>query len=342
MATPDTYNFRTLPFLAGILFLLFSSEVLLQAQPTGTYAHDPVMIEQDGTYYLFHTGRGVFFQTSTDMENWERGGSVFSEAPEWTYSVNPEFRNHMWAPDIIFHEGKYYLYYSVSAFGRNTSAIGVAANVTLDPDDPDYSWTDHGAVIQSVPGRDMWNAIDPNIAFDEDGTAWMNFGSYWNGIKLVKLKDNLTEIANSPQEWYTIASRYRNWRTSDRDAGNTESSDIEAPFIFKKNGYYYLFASWDRCCAGENSTYKVVVGRSEDIRGPYLDKSGTDMVHGGGTLVVKGNDEWAGVGHQAAYTFDGTDYLIFHGYENKEDGSTRLWINEINWDQDDWPTVSLN
>lgn len=342
MPNPHMYYFQRYSSFAGILFLILSSIASLQAQPVNTYAHDPVMIEQDGTYYLFHTGRGIFYQTSTDMKNWERGGNVFDEAPEWTFQVNPDFRNHMWAPDVIHYQDKYYLYYSVSAFGRNTSAIGVATSPTLNPEDPDYKWIDHGPVIQSIPGRDLWNAIDPNIAFDKEGTAWMSFGSYWQGIKLVQLKDNLTEIATNPQEWYTIASRYRNWRTDDRDAGNTESSDIEAPFIFKKNGYYYLFASWDRCCAGENSTYKVVVGRSKDIRGPYTDKANQVMTHGGGTLVVKGNKEWAGVGHQAAYTFDGTDYLIFHGYENKNEGSTRLWIKEIQWDEDGWPTVSLN
>lgn len=323
-----------------LLLLAFSGHVY--AQPANTYAHDPVMIKQGDTYYLFHTGRGIAIQHSSDLENWEWIGSVFEEAPDWTYEVNPQFRNHMWAPDIIEHDGMYYLYYSVSAFGRNTSAIGVATSPTLNPEDPDYNWTDHGKVIESIPGRDMWNAIDPNIAFDDSGTPWMTFGSYWEGIKLVKLNENLTEIADDPQVWFNIAARYRDWRMNVRDAGDSETSDIEAPFIFKKDGWYYLFASWDRCCAGENSTYKIVVGRSKEIYGPYLDKAGQNMNHGGGTLVVKGNEEWAGVGHQAAYTFDGTDYLIFHGYENKDEGQTRLWIKEIQWDENGWPTVSLN
>ena len=64
---------------------------------------------------------------------------------------------------FLFTMGLYYLYYSVSAFGKNTSCIGVATNKTLHPSSPDYKWTDHGKVIQSVPGRDMWNAIDPNL-----------------------------------------------------------------------------------------------------------------------------------------------------------------------------------
>lgn len=342
-----SYNFgrfiiRFKRLVALVTFFLIFVGGELHAQSATTRAHDPVMIKQDDTYYLFSTGRGIRMQSSTDLENWERIGRVFDEAPEWTFDVNPDFRNHMWAPDITHHDGTYYLYYSVSTFGRNRSAIGVATTPTLNPDDPDYKWTDHGPVVQSFPGRDMWNAIDPNLAFDNEGAPWLTFGSYWMGIKLVKLQANLTDIARSQQEWHTLASRHRYWKLNDRYGGDTKNSDIEAPFIFKKNGYYYLFASWDRCCAGQNSTYKVVTGRSKNITGPYIDKANQDMKDGGGTLVVKGNEEWAAVGHQAAYTFDGTDYLVFHGYENNEDGDSYLLIKEIKWDKDGWPAVSLD
>ncbi|MEJ2076553.1 MAG: family 43 glycosylhydrolase [Acidobacteriota bacterium] len=115
----------------------------------------------------------------------------------------------------------------------------------------------------------------------------------------------------------------------------------EAPFLFRKNDYWYLFASWDRCCAGKDSTYKIVVGRSRDITGPYLDRTDQDMVHGGGTLVVKGNDSWPGVGHSATVTFDGVDYLVFHGYDTADNGRPKLWIRRIHWDEEGWPTVSL-
>jgi arabinan endo-1,5-alpha-L-arabinosidase len=249
-------------------------------------------------------------------------------------------RNNQWAPDIAFHDGAYYLYYSVSSFGSNNSAIGVATNKTLDSANADYKWTDHGPVVQSVAGRDMWNAIDPNLAFDENGTPWLSFGSYWSGIKLVKLNANLTEVAQ-PEEWHALAGRDRYWKLEETDAGDVLSGAIEAPFIFKKGDYFYLFVSWDRCCQGANSTYKVVVGRSKKITGPYLDKEAQDMRTGGGSLVVGGNEDWPGVGHSATYTFDGKDYLVFHGYNAKEEGRSQLWIEEINWDENGWPTVSL-
>ncbi|WP_445263733.1 arabinan endo-1,5-alpha-L-arabinosidase [Rhodohalobacter sp. 8-1] len=328
--------------------------------------HDPSMIEHDGRYYMFHTGRGIANWVSRDMENWIRLDPVFESAPEWTQDVVPEFGNHIWAPSITFHNGTYYLYYSVSSFGRNNSAIGLVTNQTLNPDDPEFEWVDQGIVIESVPGRDMWNAIDATLSFDEDGTPWLAFGSHWMGIKLVQLEDDLKTVAITPEgnEWYTIAERHRYWKLDERDAGDSanpeldydelypdsilelnrqsESGAIEAPFIFKKGDYYYLFVSWDRCCRGVNSTYKVVVGRSESITGPYLSKTGQRMDYGGGSIVVKGNDEYAAVGHNSVYTFDGTDYLVAHGYDLSDEGRSKLVILEVTWDDDDWPVVELD
>ncbi len=311
------------------------------SQPVDIRVHDPVMIRQDGVYYLFCTGRGLSVFSSTDRKTWERKPAVFEAAPEWTTRLFPNFRNSEWAPDITHHNGVYYLYYSVSSFGSNNSAIGVATNTTLNPDDPAFKWVDHGPVVRSVAGRDMWNAIDPNLAFDDTGVPWLSFGSFWLGIKLVRLHESLTEVAQ-PEEWYTIAARFRDWKLEERDAGDSLNSTIEAPFIFKKNGFYYLFVSWDRCCRGRDSTYKVVAGRSEKISGPYLDKEGHDMRIGGGTLVVGGNSRWPGVGHNSAYTFDGVDYLVFHGYDVNDEGRSKLWIKEIEWHGKGWPRVALD
>lgn len=337
LSTESTFKSPEIRIL-GILILSLLWSGSLQAQSTDV--HDPVMIKQDNTYYLFSTGWGISVKASTDMENWSRKKPVFNEPPEWTSDVVSDFKGHIWAPDIAKHNNTYYLYYSVSSFGTNNSAIGVASNKTLDPTDPNFEWTDHGPVVQSVPGRDMWNAIDPNLTFDEDGTPWLSFGSYWRGLKIVKLNENLTEIAESPQSWRTIASRHRYWKLDERDAGNSSSGDIEAPFIFKKNGYYYLFASWDQCCSGKESTYKIVVGRSKNVTGPYLDRANRKMIHGGGTLVAKGNEEWAAVGHNAAYTFNDRDYLIFHGYDNSDEGDSKLIIKEMSW-ENGWPKISL-
>ncbi|MEL7835071.1 arabinan endo-1,5-alpha-L-arabinosidase [Fodinibius sp. Rm-B-1B1-1] len=355
-----------------IVFVLsFAALISLTIEPTQAQSdrdqipiHDPVMIEDDGTYYAFGTGKGIAVWSSPDMKNWQPEDPVFDSAPEWSLELVPNFDNVIWAPDIAEHNGTFYLYYSVSQFGRNNSAIGVATNKTLNPESPDFEWVDQGIVVQSVPGRDMWNAIDPNLAFDDEGTPWLSFGSFWMGLKIVKLKDTLTEVVEAPQkqEWHTIAARHRHWKVDERDAGdaanpelnyeklysedlleankNMENGAVEAPFIFKKNDYYYLFVSMDRCCRGLNSSYKIKVGRSKNITGPYLDKSGEKLIHGGGTLIAKEDENWAAVGHQAAYTFNGTDYLIFHGYDKSDEGKAKLIIRQINWDNN-WPEISL-
>lgn len=300
--------------------------------------HDPVVAEQDGTYYLFNTGRGISVYSSTDLENWKSEKPVFSGKPEWTDNVVSDFKNHIWAPDIFYKNGIYYLYYSVSSFGKNTSAIGVATNKTLHPDDDDFKWTDHGIVVQSVPNRDLWNAIDPNMVEDEEGTVWMSFGSFWNGLKLVKMDENLKSIAQ-PEEWYTIGRRDRSFNIPDEDPGDAA---LEAPFIFKKHGYYYQFLSWDLCCRGDESTYKVVVGRSKVVSGPYVDKGGKPLNEGGGTLVVQGNENWYGAGHNSTYTFKGKDYMFFHAYDANDNGAPKLKIAELKWDKDNWPSIKNN
>jgi arabinan endo-1,5-alpha-L-arabinosidase len=299
-----------------------------------TIVHDPVMIQQDGTYYLFCTGKGISVFSSKDMTNWTKQKQIFDTAPKWVDKVVPNFDNHIWAPDVSFHNGQYYLYYSVSAFAKNTSAIGVATNKTLNPSDKDYKWEDHGIVIQSVPNRDLWNAIDPNLIYDENNTPWLTFGSFWNGLKIVKLKADLLTPAE-PEEWYTVARRERTFKLEDKDPGDAA---LEAPFIFKKNDYYYLFLSWDYCCRGEKSTYKVVVGRSKTVQGPYLDATGKSLFEGGGTLVIEGNKNWAGVGHNSTYTFNGKDYMVFHAYDLSQRGAPKLKIKEIKW-ENGWPKV---
>jgi len=320
--------------IKNLITLLVLGVTILSWSQEAPVVHDPVVIKEGKTYHLFCTGNGISHFVSSDLQNWDQLQPVFAQKPTWTDSVVPEFKNHIWAPDVVFKNGQYYLYYSVSAFGKNTSAIGVATAKTLDLSNSDYGWTDQGIVVQSHPNRDMWNAIDPNIVFDENDTPWMAFGSFWDGLKMVKLDDSLLKIAE-PQKWYTIARRERSFDLPDSDPGDAA---LEAPFIFKKDGYYYLFLSWDLCCRGADSTYKVVVGRSKSATGPYLDSDGKDLAQGGGTLVIQGNKNWYGVGHNSAYSFNGKDYFFSHAYDANDDGRPKLVTKEIEW-MNGWPTV---
>ncbi|MGI5847172.1 MAG: arabinan endo-1,5-alpha-L-arabinosidase [Candidatus Cryptobacteroides sp.] len=293
--------------------------------------HDPVMAKEGSTYYLFATGGGLSVMSSNDgMETWKFEKPIFEER---VASVRDRIPG--WAPDIIYHNGMWHIFYAVSAFGKNTSIIGHATNKTLDSSNPDFKWEDQPKIIESIPYRDMWNAIDPNLIVDEDGTPWMSFGSFWDGIKLFKMTNDMSAVAE-PQEWRSICSRQRDFNLDDANPGD---GAVEAPFIMKHGDYYYLFVSFDYCCRGKNSNYKVAVGRSQKVTGPYLDKEGKDMAHGGGSIIIEGNQDWAGIGHNSAYHFDGKDYFIAHAYSMADNGASKLVIREITWTADGWPVV---
>src|SRR5690606_1413925 len=281
--------------------------------------HDPVVIEADGVYYMFHTGFGISVKTSTDLREWEDAGVVFSSNPSWIAEKVAGVTN-LWAPDISYFGGKYHLYYSASTFGSNRSCIGHATRTALDGG----QWTDHGPVICSneTPGTDDWNAIDPNLIFDEDGNAFLAFGSFWSGIKMIELD---ASGARANGVLHSLAERSVNGRA------------IEAPFIVRRCSYYYLFVSFDYCCRGSNSTYRIMVGRSEDVRGPYVDHNGVPLTQGGGTLVLEGNARWRGPGHNAVLFVGQDAYNVYHAYDSQRGGRATLRIAELAWDESGWP-----
>ena len=159
---------------------------LEESASRGITARDPSSIVKcKEEYWVFYTGRGVPSYHSKDLVNWERGPAVFKTAPEWIAGIVPGNRNmSYWAPDVMKVGDRYLLFYSVSSFGKMTSAIGLATNPTLDPNDPAYQWKDEGIVVRTQDG-DNHNAIDPSVFRDSDGSLWQTFGSYWTGIKLL-------------------------------------------------------------------------------------------------------------------------------------------------------------
>lgn len=295
--------------------------------------HDPVMIKEGDTYHLFCTGRGITHLTSTDLKTWSMQKPVIQQTPGWVKEYLPDFRNSYWAPDILYYQGRYHLFYSCSAFGKNTSMIGHASSTTLDST---AVWTDLGMVVKSVPGKTNWNAIDPNVIVDEEGTPWMDFGSFWGGIQLVRMKKDLSGLAQ-PETFKTICSRPRNAGLAEADPGN---GAVEAPFIFRHGKYFYLFPSYDFCCRGLQSNYNVVVGRSKKVTGPYLDMNGKSLESGGGTVVLEGDEQFAAAGHCAICRFDNTDYLIAHGYSKADNGASKLIVRVIEWDTQGWPVLT--
>jgi arabinan endo-1,5-alpha-L-arabinosidase len=332
---------RPLSYYLTLLLCLISTLSNAQSLKTDISVHDPVMIKQDSVYHLYCTGRGISAWSSTDMQHWKAEPPIFAQPPQWALEAVPGFKGHIWAPDISFYNGLYYLYYSVSAFGKNTSCIGVATNKTLNTASPDYHWVDHGKLIQSIPKVTNWNAIDPNLITEKDGTPYLAFGSFWDGLKLIKLNQDRVSLAQPTDNLPTIA-RHKPSPTGILKPGDfpadAGTNAIEGPFVFKHNKYFYLFVSVDYCCRGPKSTYKMLVGRSKKVTGPYTDQSGKKMDQGGGTLVLEGDSNWYGVGHNAVCRFDSTDYLIYHGYDAADKGISKLLIKKLSW-TNGWPVA---
>lgn len=304
-----------------------------------TRVHDPVIIKEGDTYYVFATGgrrgRGLVpIHASKNLRDWKIIGYVFEELPEWAPKEIPGTRG-IWAPDISFFNGKYHLYYSVSTFGKNSSAIGLAHNETLDPNNPRYKWVDQGMVVRSTEGENDWNAIDGNIIVEDNGKVWLNWGSFWSGIKMKRIDPGTGKLSTGDTTLYSLASRPR----SGAHQTPPLTGAIEAPFIINHDGWYYLFVSFDFCCRGAKSTYNVRVGRSRDVTGPYVDKDGTPMMEGGGTLVIEATEgAWRGAGHEAVLQEGNRDCLVFHAYDAAT-GRSHLQISTMVW-EDGWPRVA--
>lgn len=296
-------------------------------------APDPTAVATTGQngqplYVVAATGRGVQLLKSTDLKHWQRAGRVFDDAvPQWAREAVPG-TNGIWAPDLSYHDGLYYLYYSVSTFGGQRSVIGLAVNKAIDPESADYKWEDRGLVIESSPETSDFNAIDPALMVDQEGRWLLFWGSHWEGLKVVEV-DPATGKPKPGAEIKPVAAR-----------PDTQSHAIEAPFAMFHDGYYYLFVSWDGCCDGARSTYNVRVGRSRNSTGPFIDADGKSMLDGGGTLVIESSERWRGPGHNGILTTEDGQWMVLHTYDNENLQAQRiLQVRPLTWTDGGWPKV---
>jgi hypothetical protein len=313
--------------------LLLACSGLLRASPPNLRGslgvHDPsAVIQCNGRYYVFSTGQGIISRSSSDMQYWVTGPSVFSKAPSWITTYVPGFTGDFWAPDISFFNGQYHLYYACSTFGSQVSAIGLATTPTLDPTSPSYQWTDQGGVIVSSNNVNF-NCIDPSVTFDASSNLWMSFGSFWSGIKLIQLNSttglrNLTNL-----NIYSIAN-------DNAGAGDP----IEGSYLYPHGGYYYLFANWGACCSGLQSTYNIRVGRATSITGPYLDQDGINMNSSGGTLFLGSTGKFIAPGQVGIITDNGNEYFGYHYLDANSGGVPTFDLEPLSWTSDGWPVFT--
>ena len=289
-----------------------------------TRAHDPSTIAREGDkFWMFHTGRGGPSKFSDDLKMWQQGPNVFTQTPAWWNEVAPENRGAWWAPDIIKIGNRWALFYSVSSFGKNTSAIGLVTNETLNPDAKNFAWRDEGIVVQSRH-EDNFNAIDAAVTFDKENRLWLCFGSFWSGIKLIEL--NAQSGKRLDEKRVSIA------------APPAGSPAIEAPCIYHRGDDYFLFVNWGDCCKGASSTYEVRVGRSQNIVGPYLDKDGRDLMKGGGSLFLSRRGRFIGPGHIGVLENEGALFCSYHFYDANNNGRPTLMVEKLVF-QNGWPLL---
>ena len=296
--------------------------------------HDPAVIKVGTLYWLYSTGPGIPIRRSTDLVHWRTVGRVFVQAlPAGADALVPGVR-FPWAPDVSFYHERFHLYYALSTFASQRSAIALATNATLDPTQPGYGWTDGGVVVTSDTG-DSFNAIDPTVALDERGEPWLAWGSFWGGIKLHRLNAATGRLATADTTTYSLASRVGPFVTS----GPTDAEAIEAPSIVAHGGHFYLFASYDLCCRGAASTYNTRVGRSVAITGPYVDRTGRALTAGGGTVVLAGAGRVSGPGGGSVLVDGDRAYLVHHFYDTQANGTPTLQVRPITWSAEGWPVV---
>ena len=291
-------------------------------------AHDPTLIERDGVFHVFTTGKGIQHLRSQDGEHWTRLAPALAEPPAWWAEAVPAHRGlDVWAPKVFALKGRYWLLYSISTFGKNRSAIGLASSESLDG-----PWRDDGLVVKSVEGDDF-NAIDPDLFIDEraaggDGRLWLSYGSFWGGIRVVEL-DPATMRPTGPTRFIA--------RGPGKDGAGSPGSGgaIEAPTIVRRGEWVYLFVSHDFCCRGTASTYNIRVGRARSATGPFLDRDGRDLMAGGGTVVEQGAGRWIGPGHQDVVG----RWIVRHAYDAQDGGKPKLRFDDLRWTEDGWPRL---
>ncbi|KAH1890820.1 hypothetical protein KXW04_002944 [Aspergillus fumigatus] len=318
-----------------ILLFLASANVNAYANPGACsgncWTHDPGLYQRksDGKYFRFATGGGIHIASADSLEGpWTDDGYVLPSGS----IIDLDGKTNLWAPDLHYHDGTYYLYYAVSSLGSQNSAIGVATSKTMEAG----SWTDHGTTgIESTPSS-PYNTIDANwIAVG--GTQYVNFGSYWNNLFQVEMENGLKvkSGATPHQIAYNASGIHRQ----------------EAAFMFERNNYFYLTFSGG-IALGYNDTwpapgeeYFIAVCRSTSATGGFVDKNGVSCLNSGGSLLLSSHDFVYGPGGQGILQDSSKGFVLYYHYADTRIGKAvedyQFGWNQLKW-ENDWPSLSTS
>ncbi len=295
---------------------------------------DPDLVKQGNTYYVFSSGPGIEIRSSTDLMRVEAGRQRFSAG-------RPRLGSHggAWS-DVDLGTRRRVLRRPVPPLLRRFDLWKPAVRdrprheYDTRPNGSSVSLGRPGAGSRLAPGRDRFNAIDPNVAVDGSGNVWLTFGSRWGGIQQLRIDPSTGLIHAAPAPRARASVRYT--RTL---AARPDGQTIEAPFLFERGGLDYLFVSVGNCCMGASSTYRVMVGRSTSPNGPFVDRSGQPMTRGGGTLVLGRSRRWTGPGSASVLGDGPVDWIVFQAYDARNAGQPTLELSPLTWTSDGWPLV---
>ncbi|KAE9375912.1 glycoside hydrolase family 43 protein [Stipitochalara longipes BDJ] len=292
------------------------------------WAHDPSVIQRasDGTYFKFNTGTGIQYATASSLAGpWTIQGYVLPDGS----SIDNSGSDDPWAPDVHLVDGVYYLYYAVSTFGTQTSAIGVATSTTMNVG----TWTDHGSAGISSTSAKSYNAIDPNLIM-VGSTPYLNFGSFWDDIFQVKMSSSLTSTAGASS--YNI------------EYNSAGDHPCEGSYMFYYDDYYYLLWSHGICCDYETTLpaagaeYMIMMARSTSPTGGFVDKNGVAATDSGGSILLESHSYVYGPGGQGVFTSSTEGLVLYYHYADTNvglaDADYLFGWNVLSWD-DGWPVV---
>ncbi|KAI1842162.1 hypothetical protein JX265_005739 [Neoarthrinium moseri] len=291
------------------------------------WAHDPAVIQRssDGVYFRFNTGSKIGIWKSSALEGpWVYQGAAIPAGSK----INLAGKDDLWAPDVQKVGNSYIMYYAVSTFGSQNSAIGYATSSTMEYG----SWTDHGATGISSSSGKSYNAIDPNLI--AVGSSYlMTFGSFWGDIYQAPMSSAATSATGSS---YNLAYQ------------PSGSHAQEGAFMWYRSGYYYLFWSEGICCGYDSSKpaagaeYKIRVCRSTSATGGFVDKNGASCTSGGGTTVLESHGNVYGPGGQGIFSDGAHGTVLYYHYANTNiglaDAKYQFGWNVIGW-SGGWPSV---